>query len=80
MPQGRKKLHAEREEHFRLVQQGYSSAEAAKRVGVHVRTARGWRNGRLLNSGRIEPPVRSQRRKTLGWETPAERLSELLAA
>ncbi|MEU7377172.1 IS30 family transposase [Streptomyces albidoflavus] len=60
-PQGRKRLHAEREEYFRLVQQGYSSADAAKRVGVHVRTARGWRNGRLLNSGRVEPPVRSQR-------------------
>ncbi|GAA3155953.1 hypothetical protein GCM10010521_49830 [Streptomyces rameus] len=28
---------------------------------MHVRTARGWHNGRLLNSGRLEPPVRSQR-------------------
>ncbi|MFD9607013.1 IS30 family transposase [Streptomyces sp. NPDC059970] len=26
-----------------------------------MRTARGWRNGRLLNSGRVEPPVRSRR-------------------
>ncbi|MCA1218656.1 IS30 family transposase [Streptomyces sp. 8L] len=60
-PQGRKRLHAERGEYFRLVQQGYSNAEAAKRVGVHPRTARGWRNGRLLNSGRVAPPVRSQR-------------------
>ncbi|MET7930251.1 IS30 family transposase [Streptomyces sp. NPDC005349] len=60
-PQGRKKLHAEREEYFRLVQQGYGNNEASQRVGVHPRTARGWRNGRLFNSGRIEPPVHAQR-------------------
>ncbi|MDH6711443.1 IS30 family transposase [Kitasatospora sp. MAA19] len=61
-PQGRKRLQAERAEYFRLVQQGYSNAEAAKRVGVHPQTGRGWRNGRFRGNGRrVEPPVRSQR-------------------
>ncbi|MFC9219726.1 helix-turn-helix domain-containing protein [Streptomyces hygroscopicus] len=44
--QGRKKLHAEREEYFRLVQQGFSNARASRRVGVNPRTGREGRNGR----------------------------------
>ncbi|MEU2357061.1 helix-turn-helix domain-containing protein, partial [Streptomyces misionensis] len=60
-PQGRKKLHAEREEYFRLVQQGYSIKEAAKLVGVHPRTARGWSHGRLRENGKVEPPADMQR-------------------
>ncbi|WP_141719430.1 helix-turn-helix domain-containing protein [Micromonospora peucetia] len=35
----------ERAAYFQLRQEGYSSREAAKIVGVHYRTARGWRNG-----------------------------------
>ncbi|MGW2542310.1 IS30 family transposase, partial [Kitasatospora sp. NPDC001574] len=45
-PQGPRKLRVEREEYFRLVQQGYSSKEASRLVGVHPRTGREWRNGR----------------------------------
>ncbi|WP_368860242.1 helix-turn-helix domain-containing protein [Streptomyces sp. M2CJ-2] len=43
---GRRKLTREREECFRLVQQGVSCAEAAKAVGVELRTGKRWRNGR----------------------------------
>lgn len=60
-PQGRKKLHGEREEYFRLVQQGHSSKEVAKLVGVRPRTARGWSNGRLRRNGKVEPPADPQR-------------------
>ncbi|MCP3755656.1 IS30 family transposase [Streptomyces sp. TBY4] len=44
--QGPRKLRAERAEYFRLVQQGYSSKDASRLVGVHERTGREWRNGR----------------------------------
>ena len=44
-PQGAKPLSAERAEYFRLVQQGFSSAEACRRVGVSETTGRRWRNG-----------------------------------
>jgi IS30 family transposase len=50
-PQRRRKLSAERAAYLRLVQQGYSNAEACRVVGVHVRTGREWRNGRLPSSG-----------------------------
>ncbi len=60
-PQGAKRLQEEREEYFRLVQQGYSNKEASRRVGIDSLTGRGWRNGRRFNSGRVEPPVRSAR-------------------
>jgi hypothetical protein len=46
-PQGPRKLCAEREEYFRLVQMGLTSKEASRRVGVHERTGREWRNGRI---------------------------------
>jgi transposase, IS30 family len=46
-PQGRKKLRAEREEYFRLMRQGYGNKEASRLVGVHERTGREWRNGRM---------------------------------
>ncbi len=46
-PQGRKKLRAERAEYFRLVLQGYSNREASRCVGIHERTGREWRNGRM---------------------------------
>ncbi|MFD9430964.1 IS30 family transposase [Streptomyces sp. NPDC060002] len=44
--QGRRKLTREREEYFRLVQQGVSYTEAAKAVGINLRTGKRWRNGR----------------------------------
>ncbi len=44
--QGRRKLHAERAEYFRLVKAGYTSKEASAAVGVNERTGREWRNGR----------------------------------
>lgn len=59
-PQGRRKLRAEREEYFRLVQQGYSSKEACQLVGVHPRTGREWRNGRT-DPTRFRAPARLER-------------------
>ncbi len=50
-PQGRRKLVREREEYFRLMDQGLSSKEACRRVGIHLRTGREWRNGRLPSRG-----------------------------
>ncbi|WP_443041034.1 helix-turn-helix domain-containing protein [Streptomyces sp. B21-102] len=50
--QGRRKLTREREEYFRLVQQGVSYAEAAKAVGINLRTGKRWRNGRNPSGGR----------------------------
>ncbi|CAM5563473.1 hypothetical protein KAURM247S_06388 [Kitasatospora aureofaciens] len=59
-PQGPRKLRAEREEYFRLVQQGYSSKEASRLVGVHPRTGREWRNGRT-DPKRFRAPARPER-------------------
>ncbi len=50
-PQGRKKLAREREEYFRLVDQGVSSQEACRLVGVNRRTGKVWRNGRNPTTG-----------------------------
>ncbi|MFE2918463.1 IS30 family transposase [Kitasatospora indigofera] len=59
-PQGRRKLRVEREEYFQLVQQGYSNTEASRRVGVHERTGREWRNGRT-DPNRFRAPARPGR-------------------
>ena len=59
-PQGREKHRAEREEYFRLMQQGYSSREASRLVGVHQRTGREWRNGRM-DPRRQRAPAQSGR-------------------
>ncbi|MEV7926731.1 MULTISPECIES: IS30 family transposase [unclassified Kitasatospora] len=59
-PQGPRKLRGEREEYFRLVQQGYSNREASRLVGIHERTGREWRHGRP--EGRVKrprPPARA---------------------
>jgi IS30 family transposase len=57
-PQGSRRLSAERAAYLRLVEQGYSSAEACRVVGVHLRTGREWRNGRHASSGhRAAPPA-----------------------
>ncbi len=56
--QGRKILVREREEYFRLMDQGLSSAEACKRVGINYRTGKRWRNGRGASGrDRARPPV-----------------------
>ncbi|UYM24474.1 IS30 family transposase [Streptomyces albus] len=54
-PQGRKKLSREREAYSRLVQRGYSNAEACRIVGIDTRTGRKWRNGR--SGERNQKPV-----------------------
>ncbi|MEU6968465.1 IS30 family transposase, partial [Kitasatospora aureofaciens] len=57
--QGRRKLVHEREEYFRLMDQGLSSREACRIVGINSRTGKRWRNGRNP-TGRTAgaPPVR----------------------
>ncbi|PRX48784.1 helix-turn-helix protein [Nonomuraea fuscirosea] len=44
-PQGPKKLTREREEYFRLMDQGFSSREACRIVAINIRTGKRWRNG-----------------------------------
>ncbi|MFE6743943.1 IS30 family transposase, partial [Streptomyces tubercidicus] len=44
--QGRRKLVREREEYFRLMDQGLTSYEACRIVGINYRTGKRWRNGR----------------------------------
>ncbi len=56
---GRRALVREREEYFRLMDQGVSSREACRIVGVNRRTGKRWRNGRqATGSTRGAPPVR----------------------
>jgi IS30 family transposase len=61
-PQGRKKLTAEREAYFRLMQQGYSNKEACRIVGINPRTGKVWRNGRHAHKGmpKAVPPIRRE--------------------
>jgi len=58
--QGPRKLRAEREEYFRLVQMGLTNKEASRRVGVHDRTGREWRNGRADPKRRRAPALAEQ--------------------
>jgi transposase, IS30 family len=58
--QGPVKLRAEREEYFRLVQMGLTNREASRRVGVHERTGREWRNGRMDPKRRRAPALAEQ--------------------
>ena len=58
--QGRKELVREREEYFRLMDQGLTSYEACRTVGINYRAGKRWRNGRTP-SGRTK------------WATPAQR-------
>ncbi len=59
-PQGPRRLRAEREEYFRLVQMGLTNKEASRRVGVHDRTGREWRNGRIDPNRRRAPVLVEQ--------------------
>ena len=54
-PQGRKKLTRERAAYFQLVQQGYSSREACRIVGINLRTGKKWRNGHHSPGGNKKP-------------------------
>ncbi|WP_330480026.1 IS30 family transposase [Streptomyces sp. NBC_00724] len=58
-PQGRKKLTRERAAYFQLMQQGYSSREACRIVGIDRRTGKKWRNGSHAHIGkkRATPPI-----------------------
>jgi transposase, IS30 family len=59
-PQGPRKLAHERTEYLRLMDQGLSNREACKLVGIHERTGREWRNGRLPSPGhRPKQPARA---------------------
>ncbi|WP_156726664.1 IS30 family transposase [Streptomyces apocyni] len=58
--QGRKKLVREREEYFRLMDQGLTSYEACRIVGINYRTGKRWRNGRTP-SGRTKGAPPAQR-------------------
>ncbi|MER7578993.1 IS30 family transposase [Kitasatospora sp. NPDC097691] len=76
-PQGPRKLRGEREEYFRLVQQGYSNTEASRLVGVHERTGREWRHGRP--EGRVKrprPPAQSARAADSSPPGPSRYLRE----
>ncbi|MER5997612.1 hypothetical protein ABT120_03500 [Nonomuraea angiospora] len=58
-PQGRRKLTREREEYFRLMDQGFSSQEACRIIGINYRTGKRW-NGSAPNKAKKKgaPPVR----------------------
>jgi IS30 family transposase len=60
--QGRRKLVAERAEYFRLMQEGYSSREACRIVGINLRTGKRWRNGHHSPSRgqKAVPPIYRQ--------------------
>lgn len=61
IPQGRKKLTRERAEYFRLMDQGVSSQEACRIVGINRRTGKVWRNGRNPTAGMSSrPPARRE--------------------
>ncbi len=61
-PQGRGTLVREREEYFRLMDQGLTNTAACERVGINRRTGKRWRHGRAA-SGRnkaakpVRPPL-----------------------
>ncbi len=57
--QGRKPLVREREEYFRLMDQGLGSREACRAVAISLRTGKRWWNGRAAPTGeKARPSVR----------------------
>lgn len=61
-PQGRRALVREREEYFRLMDQGLSNREACRIVGINRMTGKRWRNGRgPTGTKKGAPPVRRPR-------------------
>ena len=75
-PQGRRKLVAERQRYFELMQQGYSNKAACRAVGVNIRTGRGWRNGTSKRSNKKQQPPRSPRPVIVGAVLSSRYLSE----
>jgi hypothetical protein len=75
-PQGRKKLTRERAAYFQLMQQGYSSSEACRIVGIDRRTGKKWRNGTHASGSRKALPPMNQEPAPSG----PSRLHKLLAA
>ncbi|WP_157877010.1 IS30 family transposase, partial [Streptomyces graminilatus] len=57
-PQGPRRLVAERAAYFQLMEQGYSTREAARIVGINLRTGKKWRNGHH-SPGKGKKPVPS---------------------
>ncbi len=76
LAQGPVRLRAEREEYFRLVQMGLTNQEASRRVGVHERTGREWRNGRTDPKRRRAPVLAEQEPapSSLGYLCEDERM------
>ncbi|MFF1847299.1 hypothetical protein ACFVW9_37230 [Streptomyces sp. NPDC058217] len=60
-PQGKKKLAREREEYFRLMEQGVSSREACRIVGINRRTGKRWRTGTNATKDRPAQPAHKVR-------------------
>ncbi|MFJ3722691.1 IS30 family transposase [Streptomyces sp. NPDC090045] len=59
-PQGPRRLTTEREQYFRLVDQGIGYLEAARLVGINKRTGKRWRNGRNASGrNKAAPPINS---------------------
>ncbi|WTP20618.1 IS30 family transposase [Streptomyces sp. NBC_00203] len=57
-PGGGGRLLREREVYLQLMQQGYSSTEACRIVGINVRTGKRWRNGwHSPPTGKPKPPI-----------------------
>ncbi|WP_435866747.1 helix-turn-helix domain-containing protein [Streptosporangium roseum] len=54
--QGRKALVREREEYFRLTDQGFNNTQACRIVGINRRTGKQWRHGRRA-TGRTPRPT-----------------------
>lgn len=74
LPQGRKKLVAERQRYFELMQQGHSSRAACRAVGINIKTGREWRNGPSKRNKK-QPP-RSPHRVIVGAVLSSRYLSE----
>lgn len=73
-PQGRRKLVAERQRYFELMEQGYSSRAACRAVGINVKTGREWRNGPSKRNKK-QPPG-SPHRVVVGAALSSRFLSE----
>ncbi|MFI8893611.1 helix-turn-helix domain-containing protein, partial [Streptomyces paradoxus] len=70
--QGPRALVREREEYFRLVDQGMTCAEAARTVGINLRTGKRWRNGRNASGrSRAAPPINAVVPPTVETTPPA---------
>ncbi|OEV19309.1 integrase [Streptomyces nanshensis] len=73
VPWGRQPDIQKREEYFRLMDQGVSSREACRIIGINRRTGKRWRNGRAASSGNLAaPPVR----RPLPTDKPSRYLRE----